>query len=119
MGFKAFRMAFQMIEMLEVFRRSLLIQSIVCIGAMYLAYVTLVQRLHADTNCQLILAASADEKSFSFFRPQPPHFFGRFRASHLTQANVLPYLFPCQRNLQQRDCILVSMPLGIQARDIQ
>lgn len=98
-GFKAFRTTFQIIEMPEVLRWVLLIQSMMCIRAIYLAYVTLIQRLSADTNFQPSFAASANEKSSNFFRHQPPHFFGSFRAFHLTQANILPCLFPCQRNL--------------------
>lgn len=38
--------------------------------------------------------------------------------SHLAHAKILPICLPFQRNLQQRFCNLVRMPLGIQASDI-
>ena len=44
-------------------------------------------------------AAKAVEKSSNFLMPQPPHFFGKFRSTHLTHANILPVYFPFQRNL--------------------
>lgn len=112
-GFKAFITAFQMIEIPDVHLCGCLIQSIMCSMAIYLETLTFVHRLSIVIRCQPSLASRADEKSSSFFRPHPPHFFGRLRASQFTQAELLSYILPFQRNLQQRVCILVSIPLGI------
>ena len=102
-----------------LFHLFFLSQSIRVSGAMHLEEVTIVQRLFDVINCHPNLAAIAEEKSSTFFIPNPPHYFGRVSNSHFAHANILPICFPFQRNLQQMFCIIIRIPLGIHAGDIQ
>lgn len=68
-------------------------------GEMYFDTTTLVHRLFDVTSFHPSFTTKAVEKSSNFLMPQPPHLLGKFRASHLTHANILPVYCPFQRNL--------------------
>jgi len=111
--------AFQMIEMLVVFPYACLNQSRVLEGEIYLDTATFVHRLQVLIKSHPSFSANALEKTSSLFIPQPPHYLGRARVSHLAHAKILLGYFPFQRNRQQIFCNLSSIPLGIQANVIK
>lgn len=84
-----FSIAFQITNIPDVALKGCLSQSNTFRGAMYLDVATFVHRLFEVMRCQSSFATKAEEKSSSFLIPQPPHFFGICRASHLTQAKIL------------------------------
>lgn len=86
---------------------------------MYSEEATIFQSIFDVINFHNNLAAREEEKSSSFFIPHPPHFFGSVSKLNFAHENILLVCFPFQRNLEQRFCILVRIPLGIHAKDIQ
>lgn len=85
-----FIIAFHIIETLECSLFGWLIQSIRFEGEIYFEQATLFHRLFVVISCHPSFIARAVEKSSNFFMPHPPHFLGRFRASHFTHASILP-----------------------------